>query len=252
MMEDTKQLSQNLKNYWYRHLLVLLAVVVLVNLGLWQLRRLDQRRTLNRAIEAGLSQPPVALTNVEIEPDELHRRRVSVTGEFDNAESIILRGRSLNGQPGAELVVPLRLGHSDQAILINRGWIPLETSKSEARRIYDVEGEITVEGIAYRTQTRPDTFLAPTDPTPEPGEDRLDSWFRVDIDRIQDQLDYALAPIFIEQAPVPGSAALPLPPERSDLSDGPHLGYALQWFSFAVILIVLYAVFVGRELKHEE
>ncbi len=225
---------------------------MLVNLGLWQLRRLDQRRALNREIEAGLSQPALTLNDeTAINPDELHRRRVSVTGEYDNAQSVVLRGRSLNGQPGVELVVPLRLGDGSEAILVNRGWIPLDTSQAEARRIYDLEGETTVEGIAFRTQTRPDTLLAPTDPTPGPDKGRLDAWFRVDIDRIEAQLDYSLKPIFIEQSPTPGSNSLPRARENIELGDGPHLGYAAQWFTFAVILVALYAVFVGRELKHE-
>ncbi len=80
--------------YWFRHLLVLAALIVLVNLGLWQLRRLEQRQALNEMTLAALNEPPVTLTGQAIEPEALHLRRVSVTGKFDNEESIILRSRN--------------------------------------------------------------------------------------------------------------------------------------------------------------
>jgi len=200
-------LSQIITKHIFRHLLVLVVFIILINLGLWQLRRLEQRRALNQAILDGLNQPSITLTGQPLEPDEMHLRRVSVTGTFDNEESIILRGRSLNGQPGAELVVPLRIQDSDTAVLVNRGWIPLAFSDPEARRAYDLDGSVALEGIAYRTQTRPDTIIAPTDPTPGPGQDGLDVWFRVDIDRIQQQVDYPLLPVFVAQSPDPGSTS---------------------------------------------
>lgn len=237
--------------HWWRHLLVLAAIIVLINFGLWQLRRLEQRRALNREIIAGLNQPAITLTGQDIDPEALHRRRVVATGQFENEDSLLLRGRSFQGQPGVELVVPLRLTNSNRAVLVNRGWIPLELSTPAARREFDVSGEITVEGIAYHTQERPNTWLAPTDPTPPPGN-RLDEWFRVDIERIGQQVDYPLLPVFIEQSPGPAEAGtLPLREENIDLSEGPHLGYAVQWFSFAVILGVIYSAFTWQEWKKE-
>lgn len=244
-------MSQIITKHIFRHLLVLVVFIILINLGLWQLRRLDQRRTLNQAILEGLNQPAITLTGQSIDAEAMHLRRVSVSGAFDNEKSIILRGRSLNGQQGAELVVPLHIEGSNTAVLVNRGWIPLAFSETEARRAYDVGGSVTLEGVAYSTQTRPDTFLAPTDPTPAPGQDGLDTWFRVDIERIQQQVDYPLLPVFVVQSPNGESSTPPIPAENVDLSDGPHLGYALQWFTFALILAGIYSAFTWQEWKRE-
>jgi len=231
-----------------RHLIVLVVFIVLINLGLWQLRRLEQRRALNAVILAGLNQPATV-----VDQDALHFHRVSVTGTFDNGESIVLRNRPLNGQPGVHLVTPLRIKGSDRAVLVDRGWIPLEEFEPEERAAYDVEGEVTVEGIAKRKQPRPDGFLVPTDPTPGPGAERLDQWFRVDIDLIQNQMPYSLLPIFIEESPgsARGQASPPIPEGDPVLSEGSHLSYALQWFSFSLILVITYAAFVRQELKKE-
>lgn len=232
------------------HLVVVIGVIILINLGFWQLRRLEQRRALNSEIEAGLSRPAVTLTGQAVEPDELHLRRVVVTGTFDNEQGVLIRNRPLNGRPGMHLVVPLRIAGSDRAVLIDRGWIPLQAPDPAVQRSFDVTGQVTVAGIARRAQTRPEGFLMPTDPTPAPGE-RLDIWFRIDVARIQTQLPYPLLPIFVEQSPDPAVAPNepPIPDQVIDLGEGSHLGYAIQWFSFAAILLVTYGAFVWQELK---
>ena len=244
-------MSQIITQHLFRHLLVLVVFLILISLGIWQLNRLEQRRALNQAILDGLNQPPITLTGQPVNPDALNFRPVSVTGTFDNEASVILRGRSLNAQQGAELIVPLKIEGANQAVLVNRGWIPLAFSDAEARRAYDVGGSVTVKGIANKTQTRPNTFIAPTDPTPPPGQKGLDAWFRVDIDRIQQQVDYPLLPVFIEQSPNPESTAPPIGKATVDLSDGPHLGYAIQWFSFALILAGIYSAFTWQEWQRK-
>jgi len=246
-------LSKIILKHWPRHLLILLALIVLVNLGQWQLRRLEQRRAYNRQVTAGLDQPPVELTGEPVDPAGLNFRRVTVTGSFNNDESLLLRNRSYQGRPGAHLIVPLQIANSDQAVLVDRGWIPFDTSDLPARRAYDLEDQVTITGIARPGQTRPDTFLAPTDPEPKPGENRLDAWFRIDIDRIQGQVSAPLLPIFIEQSPDSEAAAAtpPIPEENVDLGEGSHLGYAIQWFTFALILAIVYTTFTWQEYKRD-
>jgi surfeit locus 1 family protein len=237
------------------HVLVLLAVIVLINLGLWQLRRLEQRRALNASILAGLQAPVTVLTGEDVDPQALQRHRVTVTGTFDNQAAIAIRNRPFQGQPGDHLVVPLKITGSDRAVLVDRGWIPLEDAEPDKWRAYDVAGEVTINGVAYPGQSRPAGYLVPTDPTLEPGQTRLDTWFRVDINRIQEQVPYPLWPIYIEQSSQSGTAAAtpPLPEDNTNpvLDEGPHLGYAIQWFTFALILVVTYGVFMRQELKRQ-
>lgn len=241
------------KGWLVRHALVVLAVIVLINLGLWQLRRLDERRALNAAILAGLNGPVTALTGADVDPNALDFHRVTATGEFDNAQSIVLRNQPFDLRPGVHLITPLRLDGSNRAVLVDRGWIPSDDAGRETRQVYNETGRVTVEGIAAKSQPRPDRFLVPTDPTPAPPETRLDEWFRVDIERIQAQVPYPLLPIFIKQSPDKNAKpdTPPLRAEMIDLSEGPHLNYALQWFSFAIILLVVYGTLLRREAKRD-
>lgn len=235
-----------------KHASALVVLILLINLGLWQLRRLEERRSLNENITAALNQPAVPLTGEPVNPVELHFHRVEVTGVFDNAGTIVIRNQLLGDQPGLHVVTPLRINGSDMAVLVDRGWIPRGDSDPEPASLtrYDLSGEVTIEGIAFQTQTRPSS-LAPFDPPLKEGQTRLVSWFRVDIDRIQAQVPYPLLPIFIRQLPAPNAptGVLPQPDSGITPDEGPHLGYAIQWFSFAVILVVTYGLFLRQELR---
>lgn len=237
--------------WWLKHLLVLMVLIVLINLGLWQLRRLEERRTLNQNIQTALSQPALPLRDAQIDPEVFHFRRVKVTGIFDNAAAIVLRNQLKGETPGVHLITPLRLSGSEQAVLIDRGWLPRRSADLEPSELtpYEVSDEVTIEGIAYRTQTRTG-WLSPLDPPLREGQTRLVNWFRVDIDRIQQQVPYPLLPVYIKQLPDSSTQPDTLPqPEAVALSEGSHLGYAIQWFSFAAILVVTYGLFLRQQIQ---
>jgi surfeit locus 1 family protein len=87
-------------------------------------------------------------------------------------------------------------------------------------------------------------------PTLAPGQTRLDAWNAINLERMQQQVDIPLLPVYIQQAPDTAWTGMPhrnttLP----DLSDGPHLGYAIQWFLFPTVLGVGYPFFIRRRLK---
>ena len=224
-------------------LLVLAGVVGLCRLGIWQLDRLAQRRAQNALIDSRMAEPPASIAGAPIEPDTLDYRRVEARGVYDPAQEIVLRNRSLNGVPGVHIVTPLRLSGSDVAVLVDRGWVPLAQSSPEVRRAFAEPGEVVVQGIARRTQ---EYRGGPADPPLGPDRPRLDAWFRVDTARIQQQAGYPLLPVFIEQQPAPGDPELPRRSATTGLGEGPHLGYAFQWFSFAIILLGGYLALVAQ------
>jgi surfeit locus 1 family protein len=216
--------------------LVVVGAVVMIGLGIWQLQRLGDRRALNTQIRARMAQPTADLAHQlgglpEYTP-------VLAKGIYDFANEIVLRNRAHDGEPGVHLLTPLRLAASDQAVLVDRGWIPYTAAGPAARAAYDgPQTPVTITGLARLSQART-FFLLPADPTASPASPRLDAWFWINIPQIQGQLPYPLLPFFLEAAPVADQSILPVSSyDDIDLSDGPHLSYAVQWFSFAVILI---------------
>jgi surfeit locus 1 family protein len=228
-------------------LLVVIGALILCRLGIWQLDRLAQRRALNSSLNTRMAQPALTLAGAAIDPDALEYRRFAVRGVYDPAQEIVLRNRELDGTPGVHILTPLRLSGSNTAVLVDRGWIPRDQADSAARSAFAAPpGELLVSGIARRSQ---ENQGGPQDPPLGPLRLRLDAWFRVNIASIQQQAGYPLLPIFIEQQPAPGDPALPRRVAIADLGEGPHMGYAVQWFAFAIILVVGYIAFISTQTR---
>jgi surfeit locus 1 family protein len=219
----------------------------LLSLGFWQLDRLGERRAHNALLESRLNAPPIELTGQPLDPESHEFRRVIVRGEYDHANEVLLRSRSLNGMPGSDVLTPLRIAGSEETVLVNRGWAPLLDFQGDQLSQYQQTGPVELEGIVRLSQPQR-SMITPPDRIPEGG--RLIPWFRADVERIGSQIPYPLLPFYVEQTSPRASDAVPVPHPDLDTQDqGPHLGYAIQWFSFALIGLGGYAALV---LQHAE
>ncbi len=218
-------------------LLVLLVAAMMVGLGLWQLQRRAARLERNELVQQRMAQPPVEINATVSNPDELAYRPATVSGSFDYDNQLLLRNRTREGRPGFHLLTPLRVS-DDTAVLIDRGWIPYEQGLSDEWRSYRGPAEAQqVRGLIRPSQTQPSNLA---------GSGRQDAWLAVDTQRMAQQLPYRLLPIYVEQSPEPGAPELPWRSNQVLLDQGRHLGYAIQWFSFAAILLIGYSVAVMR------
>lgn len=232
--------------------LVVIGVGVTIRLGIWQLDRLDARRAFNNRVLTAQAMPVLDLNSAEAGLDvfNMEYRRVTVRGYYDFTNQVLLRNQVWEGQAGFHVLTPLVLEGDRAAVLVDRGWIPAEGSDPEARRVYDEPGLVVVEGVLRRGQSKPD-FGGVPDPVLEPGQKRLDAWNIVNLERIAQQMPYLLLEsVYLQQAPQAGQST---PPYRSlsevEITEGPHMGYALQWFAFAVLLGCGYPFYLRRQLK---
>lgn len=234
-------------------LLVIIGALVMGRLGIWQLDRLAQRQAINSAIQARRAEPPVPLTPELAADTTQEYRRVEITGIFDTAQEVVLRNRTLDGATGVHVLTPLRFtspAGTPLTVLVDRGWLPNTFASATARAPYAAPGgEVLIIGQIRRSQ---EDFGGPADPPFTAERPRLDAWFRVDIPRITQQVGYPLLPIFVEQLPSANDAELPRPDPLTDLGQGPHLGYAIQWFAFAVILLVGYIAFIVQRQRRAD
>ncbi|MBC8163311.1 MAG: SURF1 family protein [Roseiflexaceae bacterium] len=227
-------------------LLVVMTTVAFCGLGVWQVSRLDQRLADIAQAELRLAAAPVALAAGQpLDPDQLYYRRVELRGSFDASQEILRRNRSINGLTGFHIVTPFRLSGSQQAVMVDRGWIPYDEATVEQRAVFaPPAGELTIIGVVVKSQ---EADAPPYDPPVAPGQ-RLDAWFRINIPRIQQQVNTPLLPVFVEQQWQPSDPTTPpirgesVPPDA-----GNHMSYAIQWFSFAIILLGGYAAITYQQ-----
>lgn len=227
-------------------LVVLVVAAVCVRLGFWQLDRLDQRRQRNAALESRQAEEVVALVTAPLDTAGLIYRRAHVSGALDHDRSIVLAGRSLGGAPGVHLLTPLRFVDGS-AVLVNRGWVASPDAATIPLDSLAPAGPITAEGLVLPLPGAAGLDTERGDAGREPATPAFQrTWFRVDPVALRRQFPYAIASVEVRLLPDAGAPARPqrLPPPTID--DGPHLGYAIQWFSFAAIAIIGWAAMVLR------
>ena len=227
-------------------LLVFTATLVLIRLGIWQLDRLEQRRAFNAQVLSAVARPVLELSReVPTGIEEMEWRSVRATGRYDFENQITLRNQYYQNQLGYHLITPLLFPGG--AVLVDRGWIPAEGNATpEDWRKYDDAGESTVTGQIRLGLEKP-AYGGVDDPVTGPGE-KLFIWNNLDPDRLADQIPYPLLPVLIQPVMDPTDTTPPIPfqPEL-DLTEGPHFGYALQWFTFAGILIIGYPFYLRKQ-----
>ncbi|HUF49332.1 MAG TPA: SURF1 family protein [Longimicrobiales bacterium] len=226
-------------------IIIATVIIVFVRLGSWQLDRLQERRALNARIEARLQAPPLHDATALHDTAGLHYRIISLHGRLDNDRSIILPGRSLRGVPGVHLLTPLLLAERTDAVLVNRGWIASADAASVDLSRLQLRDTAAVRGLVLPFPS-PAASLALRDSVRSTAEFRR-VWFTIDERALRAQFPYDLLPATVQELPdAAAPAGSPIRLEPPPLNDGSHLGYALQWFSFALIALVGWIAIVLR------
>lgn len=225
----------------------MLMAALFARLGMWQLHRLGERRTRNALVMARLATPPVALAALPRDSALAHFRRVHLVGTLDFDHEVVLVNRIRDGSPGVHLVTPLRpdaLTGGDTAVLVDRGWVYAPDGASVDRARWREPSRF--EGTGYVQEFaagRGSPAAVSTHP------ERL-RW--LDPDVVSRGAGYPIARYYVVMDVDAPQAApgIPVRVPAPTLDDGPHLSYAIQWFSFAVIAVAgaFFAVF-GRSRR---
>jgi surfeit locus 1 family protein len=233
-------------------LLVFLGTAFCIRMGIWQLDRLKQRRVFNAQVISMRAAESLDLNqNLPADITAMEWRAVTVTGEYDFENQVALRNQYNGDQYGYHLITPLLFddpstgfASGPAAVLVDRGWIPADGNSAPADwRKYDETGQVTVTGQIRLGQQKP-AFGGVADA--EAGH--LDVWNNLNVVRISEQSPYPILPMYVQPNEIENDTDPPIPfqPEV-DLTEGPHFGYALQWFAFATILFLGYPFFLRKQ-----
>lgn len=207
------------------HLLAVLAVVVFINLGFWQLRRHEEKTALRDAVAASQALFPIPME----EAPAGSYRQVFATGTYDGSlQTKVLR--SQEGVSGYHVITPFVLTDG-RALLVDRGWISLD-----AELPAPFSGVTTIAGTLWPAEegsSIPETL--------SPAIRRIDPEIQAAFSDYEFMGEYLLLSGYEHT-----TQDDPVNPERPEISLGPHLGYALQWFVFAAVVMVGYPLLLKR------
>lgn len=229
------------------HLVALAAVIGFVLLGVWQLHRHQDRQAFDARIAARIDAPaaPLDVLLADASVDDVEYRTATVEGTYVTDDEVILQARTLAGRSGHEVLTPLLLADGS-AVIIDRGWVPIDVEGPPVEGAAPPDGPVAVTGYVRRPQVR--SGLGPVDP----AEGQLDRISRVDVARLASQVEAPLLPLWIQLAAQSPPQATPLPLVIDPPQPGggpPHLSYAVQWFAFAAVVLVGYPVLISRTAR---
>ena len=204
------------------------AAAVFIRLGLWQVSRLRERQAFNDVVTEQLSSAPRPFVSLPRDTGAAHYRPASLSGHYDYAHEVVVTGRTRQGSPGVELITPVRMASSDTAVLVNRGWVYSPNASQVDLARWHEGDSAAVTGYVELYAADAGTTTSATDP-------RIVR--RVSRSEIASKIPYPVAPYYLvatggaDTSGRPGRRVMPV------LDEGPHRGYAFQWFAFALIAL---------------
>jgi len=221
---------------WHMTLLTLVLLGVFVSLGQWQWNRGVDKRVLwdrfeHSAVPVYSARPP----NL----DEVPRySRVAFSGRYQSQRQFLLDNRINNGRPGYEVLTPVTTSDG-RWILVNRGWVPFSGYRDRLPEIsMHGGGTATISGYVDEL---PSAGLASG--RAAPGAD--DPWPKVTAYPTHEELELALGEklarrIVLLDRGITGYGDYVRAWSPGGLSPDRHFSYAIQWWGFAVVLLVIY------------
>ena len=214
-----------------------LAMALFVSLGTWQLWRAEQRAasydTFSAADELSALQVPI-----EAEQFAQHRYRwLELRGQYVSSMQILLDSMTHEGRAGYHVLTPLRSSGRESWVLVNRGWVPADPDR---RRLPEVDVDETVREVRGRIDALPRPGLTFASSNEPPADWPLVALFPT-FEALEERLGQPVRPYQLLLSPAADDGFVrdwrprAMTPER-------HVGYAIQWFSFAGVLAVMGAV----------
>jgi len=243
-----------------------LATIVLVpflaSLGLWQLDRADQKREIDSGVMYAQAKEALDL-NAFIDQGNINEanfseefyRSASLSGHYDNDHQYLLDNRTHKGQAGFHVLTPFLLDHTNQSILINRGWITYQGTRDNIPDITITKDTISIKGV-MKKQGRA-IVLNNSSNTDIDESNMHEASYPKLIQSIQlsrlakevtKELNVNLLPIIIELDKEDATGFVrEWQPYYGSIDK--HNAYALQWFTFAGILLFLFIKLNTKRIK---
>jgi len=232
--------------------LVVVFGVICGLLSWWQFARNEEANERIRQVVDNWDEAPVALDSVLPASDAVFDPAdtwtpVEMTGVYDVANQLFVRGRPRDGQPGFEILVPLVLDGGDGVLIVDRGWVPVGERQAEVPDVVPPAPQGPVTVVARLKVGEPSV---PGRSAPAGQVATIELPLIAANIALPDVYTGAYGLLATETPAVPTPALF----DRPSPDPGPHLSYAVQWILFALFAAsaLIWAIFNERRARNDE
>ncbi|CAB4605390.1 unannotated protein [freshwater metagenome] len=208
-----------------KSILALGLIVMCLVAAQWQYHRGVDRHQSNFLIEENIAAPEINLKSASAALAENEWRTVRTSGSFDPAQTILIRNRYFEGKYGFEYLT-LFTNSDGEKFWVDRGWLIAGKDARTAPQVpITPTGTVEIIGRLRLDSSLPSgSFFA----LPASGDGLISKW--------NAQNEVATEPFYVDLLNGSWLSSVKVPAQLPELSDGPHMAYALQWVFFAGLI----------------
>jgi surfeit locus 1 family protein len=213
-----------------------LGIAIFIFLGQWQLERAAQKQALIEEYASRAQRPPIEIDGNLTSSQDIRYRQCVVHGQYDLQRQWLLDNRTHAGRAGYHVITPLHIDGSEVVVLVNRGWVPVGASRARLPDLAGPTGDIVVQGTIHPP---PRVFQL----APDVAHDG--NWPAVvqalNLATMAEQIGRPVLPEIVQLDPRDDYGFVREWKAIVGIGPDKHRAYALQWFTFAVVLLGIYA-----------
>lgn len=241
-----KFLSFQFKPSWLGTLIVAICIPLFIKLGFWQYHK----AMLKQEIQAKSTQYSTRLpdlTDYLHDPLQLKYRKVAVHGTFETQYQFLLDNQVENGRAGFHVVTPFRIAGAEKYVLVNRGWIAGFAEHHKLPTFETPTLKMEIVGMVWQPSGK--IFTLERERNVAVKKEWSPVWQHLDMKKFQAESSLPVLPVIIKMDPISPQGGFvrnwQVPAERIVT----HLGYAYQWFGFALATLLIYLYLSIKKLE---
>lgn len=228
-------------------------MAICIKAGLWQYNKAESKQALQTQLSLRKNEPPISLSELtgleKADIENLRFKRVKLSGTYNTRYQVLLDNQVDTTVAGYHVLTPMQIEGSKQHVLVNRGWVAGSPDRKAPvietpAGIQEIEGDIALPSSRF--------FTLENAAQKEKTEAKWDNpiWQNLDMQQYVKSVPFAVEPYIVRletksQAGGGFKRNWPLPAERVSM----HLGYAYQWFGFALTLLVIFIVLNMKKVE---
>ncbi|MSP86683.1 MAG: SURF1 family protein [Methylotenera sp.] len=227
----------------------LICIPLFINFGLWQYNKAQQKIAIQVAnnhaeVDKALQFP----LNQTLDIADWKYKKVTVTGVYETKYQFLLDNQLEGDRVGFHVITPLKIDHTSQYVLVNRGWISAKDTHADLPTFTTPSSLQTVFGQVWVPSKKIfslENRIAVTNSAARKNDDWKVVWQHMDIDGYKKRVPFTVSDMAIKLDPVSNAGGFVRHWQIAAERIITHMGYAYQWFGFALatLLIFIYMSF---------
>ena len=219
--------------------LTLLCLLAFIRLGMWQLDRAEYKREMYQVFVEQQQSASVPLDALDFTAEQsLYWKPVTVSGRFNENLQLLLDNRTYKGQQGYYVYGVFKPDNLESWLLVNQGWLKANPDRSMVPDLLRDNERVTLNGKLKRV---PNTGILLAEVSPEKMQAYVYRFQKLNIAEIESLIQHDLLP-FVMQLDQSSATGYVRDWTEPGSDEQKHLGYAFQFFAFALTLLTGYCV----------